>query len=212
LTIRAAGEQDSASRLEVRRDGVALQSAELGSAIPVDPGDHLIEASAPGRQPWSTTIHVGADAAKVSVEIPVLESASAAAPPPPVAPVTTTSMASPPVSDRPASDGSAQRVTGLVLGGAGVVGIGLGTFFGLRAFDKWADAKDACADYPYDCGETGAERRSSASSAGTASTVAFIAGGALLATGIVLYATAPSKSTRAALILGPGSVGLGGKF
>jgi hypothetical protein len=213
LTIRAIGEQASGSGLEVRRDGVAVQSAELGAAIPVDPGDHLIEASAAGRQPWSSTIHVGPNADKVSVEIPQLASDSVAAPPPPAAPVVTTApTATPPASDRPASDGSAQRVTGLVLGGAGVVGVGLGTFFGLRAFSKWGEVKDACADYPYECGPEGADRRSSASSAGTASTVAFVAGGALLATGIVLYVTAPSKKTRAAMIVGPGSVGVRGQF
>lgn len=213
LTIRAVGDQAPGSRLEVRRDGVAVQSAELGSAIPVDPGDHLIEASAPGRQPWSSTIHVGPNADKVSVEIPQLASDAVVAPGPPAPPlVSAATTTSPPASDQPPLDGSAQRVTGVVLGGAGVVGIGLGTFFGLRAFSKWDEVKGACADYPYECGPESAERRSSASSAGTASTVAFIAGGALLATGMVLYVTAPSKKTRAAMVVGPSSVGVRGQF
>lgn len=215
MTIRAVGGEAAGAELEVRRDGVLVQPAELGSAIPVDPGEHLVEASAPGREAWSAKINVGPDAAKVSVEIPQLKAASADAPTPPsTAPVVTTSSvtAQPPSDRRASSDGSTQRVVGLVLGGAGVAGVGLGTFFGLRAFDKWADAKEACADYPYGCGTTGTELRSSASTAGTTSTVAFIAGGALLATGAVLYFTAPTKKTSVAVAIGPRSIALGGRF
>ena len=212
LTIKAVAD-GPAGQLEVRRDGVALQSAELGAAIPVDPGEHLIEASAPGRQPWSFKVEVGPEAAKVLVEIPRLQSAPAAATPPPAAPIASaTSAGSQPPSDRPTSDGSTQRLTGLALGGVGVVGIGLGTFFGLRAFGKWADAKDACSQYPYGCGETGKDLRDSASSAGTTSTIAFIAGGALLATGVVLYLTAPANETRTSVVLGPQAVALRGQF
>lgn len=215
LTIRAVGGEAADAKLEVRRDGVPVQAAELGAAIPVDPGEHIIEASAPGREPWSAKIQVGPDAAKVSVEIPQLKAAaSGAPPPPPPTPIVTTTSESPqPPSDRLASsDGSTQRVVGLVLGGAGVVGVGLGAFFGLRAFDKWSDAKDACSDYPYECGKTGTDLRSSASSAGTTSTIAFVAGGALLATGAVLYFTAPTKKTSVAVTLGPQSITLGGRF
>jgi hypothetical protein len=213
LTIRAVGGEAAGAQLEVRRDGVPLQPAELGSAIPVDPGEHVIEASAAGREPWSAKIHVGPDAARVLVEIPQLQSASSSAPPAPAAPlVATTSATSQPASDRPASDGSRQRIAGLVLGGAGIAGVGLGAFFGLRAFGKWSDAKEACSDYPYGCGKAGTELRSSATSAGTTSTIAFIAGGALLGTGVVLYLTAPSKKTSIAVAVGPQSIGLGGQF
>ncbi len=211
LTIRAAGDDTATAQLEVRRDGVAVQRAELGSAIPVDPGEHLIEASAPDRQPWSWKVEVGPDAAKVLVEIPQLQPSSIQTPPPAAPIVATTNPVQPP-SDRAASDGSAQRVTGLALGGAGLVGVGLGTFFGLRAFGKWADVKDACKAFPYECGESAKQDRASASSAGTASTVAFIAGGALLAAGAVLYLTAPSAKPRAAMVLGPQSLAIRGQF
>jgi len=73
LTIRAMSGDDEGVHLEVRRDGVALQEAELGSPIPVDPGEHVVEAVAPGKQPWTSKVQVGGDAAKVSVEIPKLQ-------------------------------------------------------------------------------------------------------------------------------------------
>jgi len=150
LTIRATSDNSDA-QLEVRRDGVALQAAELGSPIPVDPGEHVIEATAPGKHPWSSKVQVAGDAAKVSVEIPKLQAASEPASTPPAStPVVTTSPEStPPPSDKPAS--SAQKLTGLVVGGAGVVGLGFGTFFGLQASSKWSDAKEKCSDYPYGC-------------------------------------------------------------
>jgi len=213
LTIRAMAGDDDGVHLEVRRDGVALQAAELGSPIPVDPGEHVVEASAPGKQPWSSKVQVAGDAAKVSVEIPKLQAVGAPAQPatsaaPPV--VTTTPDNSPPPSDEPS--GSAQRTTGLVFGGVGVVGVGLGAFFGLQASSKWSDAKGKCTDYPYGCGAEGADLRSSAHSQATLSTVAFVAGGALLATGVVLYLTAPSKKQSVALGFGPGSAFVQGSF
>ncbi len=213
LTIRAMVGDDADVHLEVRRDGVALQEAEFGSPIPVDPGEHVIEAVAPGRQPWSSKVQVGGDAAKVSVEIPKLEPTGGQPPADAAKPVvTTTADNTPPASDKPASSGSAQRTTGLVLGGVGVVGIGLGTFFGLQASSKWSDAKNKCTDYPFGCGAEASDLRSSASSAAGVSTVAFVAGGALLATGLVLYLTAPSKKTSVALAVGPSSAFVQGSF
>ena len=212
LTIRAMSGDDDSAHLEIRRDGVAVQDAELGSPIPVDPGEHVIEAVAPGKQPWSSKVQV-TDAAKVAVDIPKLqangeqpEAAATAAKPV----VTTTPENAPPALDKPT--GSAQRTTGLVFGGIGVVGIGLGAFFGLQASSKWSDAKSKCTDYPYGCGAEGTDLRASAHSQGTVSTVAFVAGSALLATGVVLYLTAPSKKESVALSFGPGSAFVQGSF
>ena len=62
--------------LQVRRDGAVVSEAVRGVPVPVDPGSHVIAASAPGRRPWSTTISLGAGKTAVSVVIPVLEGAS----------------------------------------------------------------------------------------------------------------------------------------
>lgn len=214
LTIRAMSGDENDPQLEVRRDGVPLQQAELGSPIPVDPGDHVVEAVAPGRLSWSSKVKVGPDAAKVSVEIPKLKPADPdhpAAATPPVVTTTTTASTTEPPADKPVNS-SAQRTTGLVFGGAGIVGIGLGTFFGLQASSKWSDAKSKCTDYPFNCGAEGTDLRSSAHSAATVSTVAFVAGGALLATGVVLYLTAPSNKQSVALAVGPSAAFVQGSF
>ena len=214
LTIRAMTGDDGDAHLEIRRDGVPMQSAELGAPIPVDPGEHLIEVAAPGKQPWSTKVQVGADAAKVQVDIPKLEAADGAAPAPVAAPASappaaTADTAPPPA---PKSSGSAQRTAGLISAGVGVVGIGIGTVFGLKASSNWSDAKDTCRDGRFECTQQGKNLQSDAKSAATLSTVGFVAGGALLGLGAVLYFTAPSKKENVAFIVGPGSAFVQGSF
>jgi tetratricopeptide (TPR) repeat protein len=200
LTIRATG-IDAA--LSVRRDGAPVQRAQLGTPIPVDPGEHVIEASAEGKQPWSTKVEVGADAAKVEVEIPPLAPAADSGPPT-GGDVTLDSGA--------ASSGSGQRVLALVLGGVGVVGLGAGAYLGIAAGSDWDDAKAGCNDFPYGCTRNALDARDSASSKATLSTIGFLAGGALLATGAILYFTASSGETKTAIGVGPGSAFVKGTF
>lgn len=211
LTIRALSGLNAAA-LEIRRDGVPVQPAELGSAIPVDPGPHTVEASAPGKKKWSSTVQV-ADAAKLAVQVPALAPDAAASStgtvPAPGAsgPVSVATAAAP-----LAQPGSAQRTTAVIVGAAGVVGVGLGTLFGLQAKADWSDAKNHCPTFQ-SCDARGVELHSSASSKATVSTVAFIAGGAALAVGAALWFTAtPSKKERVAFGFGPGAAFVRGSF
>jgi len=207
LTIRALGGGDSAG-LDIRRDGIPVQPAELGSPIPVDPGPHTVEAFALGKQKWSSTVELK-DAQKLSVDVPPLAgssepSAPAAGSPKPIV--------SPPV-EQSAQPSSAQRTGALVVGGVGIVGLGVGAVFGLGASSKWSDAKSHCAAYPYGCDAQGLDARSSASSKATISTIAFIAGGAAIAGAAVLWLTADSgKEKNLAVGVGPGSAFVRGSF
>jgi hypothetical protein len=201
LTIRAM----SGVALSVRRDGVAVDAAELGTPIPVDPGPHQVEASAPGKAPWSTTVEVTGDAARVSVDIPQLDEApSGGTPPPSAAPA-----ASP---DSGNQGGSIQKPLAIGIAAVGLVGLGVGTYFGLSAGSKWDDAKAACRDYPYECSPQALDHQSSASSQATVSTVAFIAGGVAIAAGAVLWLTAGSGEEKTAVGVGPGNVFVKGRF
>jgi hypothetical protein len=205
LTIRAKSSDGAA--LDVRRDGVPVHGAQLGTPIPVDPGEHTIEASSEGKQPWSTKVEVGADAAKVEVEIPPLQAAADGA-----GPATTGGDVTLDSGTAPSSSGSGQRTLGLILGGVGVVGLGVGTYLGLAAGGDWDDAKAGCNDFPYECDQPALDARESASSKATLSTIGFIAGGALLATGAILYFTASSGETKTAIGVGPGSAFVKGTF
>jgi hypothetical protein len=66
--------------LEVRRDGALVSEAVRGIPVPVDPGSHVISATAPGRRAWSATIGLSSGKTAVSIVIPVLEVDRSAAP------------------------------------------------------------------------------------------------------------------------------------
>jgi hypothetical protein len=171
--------------------------------LPADPGEHAIEASAPGHVRWSTKAAIAGEAARITVSVPRLEVEPVAAPAAPAsapaAPAPSTASASPSdgaPAEKPSS-WSRQRTLALVAGGVGVVGLGVGAVFGLSASSKKSDYEQhqdsngrcldaACATLSQD-----------ALSAATGSTAGFIAGGALVAVGAVLWLTAPSGGAEA---------------
>jgi hypothetical protein len=204
LAVKVSPGAGDASSISVTRDGEALQPAELGLAIPIDPGSHVIEASAPGKQTFSQTIEVGGNADSKIVEIPPLVDGVGGAPGPAAGGST----------DSASGDGSTQRTIGLVVAGVGVVGVALGTVFGLQASSKWSDAKEKCRDYPFGCGDDGVSLADDAKSAATISTIGFIAGGVCIAGGAALWLTAGSSSDdkKVSVGIGPGSVRIKGTF
>src|SRR5262245_41248205 len=68
LTVQAA----ATPGLVVKSDGVEIGAASFGTALFVDPGEHLVEASAPGYEPWSTKIVVGPNADSKTASVPPL--------------------------------------------------------------------------------------------------------------------------------------------
>jgi hypothetical protein len=186
--------------LVVKRDGVEVGRALFGVAIPIDPGAHLIEASAPKKKPWSTSLDAKDPSASLTVTIPALEDAPDTTPPvvvpppapPVVAPPSTTPPPTPPPP--PPSSGSSQATIGIVVGVVGIVGVGLGSAFALSAKSKYNDSLTACSPVnPNLCSQSGVDQRNSARTSGNIASVAFAVGGVALATGIVLWITAPSS-------------------
>jgi hypothetical protein len=197
-----------AATLTIARDGTTVSSAELGVAIPVDPGKHEVTVTAPGKEKWSTTVDVGEGGQTESVEIPLLADSSSDG----TVTAAVGADASSPKSDEP-SDGSTQRTLGIVAGGIGLVGVGLGTFMGLQASSSWSDAKKECTAFPNGCSSKGVSLKDDASSQATLSTVGFIVGGVGLAAGAVLFFTAGSGKTETVAIgVGPGNVSVKGTF
>lgn len=104
--------------------------------------------------------------------------------------------------------------------GLGALGLGLGAVTGGLSLAKVSDVKSRCIDGH--CSPADQPEADSARTLGTVSTVGFIAGGVLAATGIVLLlvphdrddASKPDAPKRAAwsLGIGPGAVLLGGGF
>ncbi len=120
--------------LQIRLDGVVVESAVWGSAVPVDPGKREIEARAEGKKPWQGTVAITKPAEQASITIGPLDDLPPEPPQQPALP--------PPVAE--SEDSTALWVAGGVIGGLGVVALGVGTFFGVRALDQIGEAQDRC--------------------------------------------------------------------
>jgi hypothetical protein len=190
--------------LEVRLDGEAIGAGVWGTAVPVDPGPHKIEASAPGRVAWNGKVEIGAVSDAKTVSVPVLVEAPkapvAAAPPPPA-------TASPPPSPPPAPPREApSRVPAYVALGVGGAGVAIGSITGLMSLSKVSDLKSNC---PSKVGCDGSTI-DSGKTLGTVSTIAFVLGAAGLGYGT--YAILTTRSESVSVGVGPGSVAVKGAF
>jgi serine/threonine-protein kinase len=145
---------------------------------------------------------------------------------PPVAPVAAGAATTPdePPAGRPAEEppkdapsSGPDHTLAYILGGVGIVGIGVGSYFGLRAFSKNSDAEDFC-DESVCNDQQGIDLTDEAKDAALISNIGFAVGGAALATGLVLYFTAPGGDKANALRVAPSvarngaGVSIGGRF
>lgn len=199
-------EVDRDAGITVLLDDRPLGSASLGTPLPVDPGEHTVTARAPGRRPFTTTITVAGGAGTDTLEIPALTSDESGS----VGPLRTSRDAT------SGSDGATQRALGWVVGGVGVVGIGVGSAFGLRARSQQKDADAFCSGSA--CTQAGLDGHDDARRSARLSNIGFGVGLAGLAAGVVLVLTAPdagasaraltidAQSANGGLIVGPRGV------
>lgn len=184
LTVSITPATATVAGLVVKLDGAPLGKAAWGASLPVDPGKHTLEASAPTKKTWTGDVEVGPEADKKSIEIPAL--ADAPAPPP----VTTTTT---PGADT--GTGSNKKMIGYVVGGAGIVVLGVGAVFGINAFSKWGERNDNCPN-----GQCNAKAASLGDDARTSANIANVTVGVgLVAIGVgtFLVLTAPSEKATA---------------
>jgi hypothetical protein len=161
----------------ILRGGVALGQGEWGEALVVDPGEHLVEARAPGRTPFRQVIHLEGDGTSHELTIPVLARAS---------PENGTMVGK-------ARPDPTIRVVGVLVGGAGLATIAMGGIFGVRALERQNEADELCPNYGH-CKPIGISLSADAASDGRASTALLIGGAVLLATGTVLFLAAPLRT------------------
>lgn len=177
---------------EVKRDGLVLDDAVISGPIPTDPGLHKIEVTAKGKKPLVLTVEVAQGPVQQKVDVPRLE-------PDGTAIVTTAEPGGEKATPRysasmvGAPSGSPLRTVGLVTAGVGIVAIGVGAYFGVRTYSLWKDVLDRCD--PTACDAQGKQSGDDARTAGTISTVGFVAGGLLTAGGIVMFIVAPKSSS-----------------
>jgi hypothetical protein len=187
FTVRDGTGNDIAA-VTVTADGEPFASRLDGAPLEIDPGEHTFTFEVAG-QPLIEKHLVIAEGEKNRRERISFGGASPAPPP--------QSTAGAPAPPAPENPGSGRKTLAIVVGGVGAAGIVVGVVTGVLASSSWSNAKKDCGPtFPASCLDpinAQADRNSAASSA-TISTVAFVAGGALLAGGVVLYLTAPSAA------------------
>jgi hypothetical protein len=208
VLIQVSPQAAQQSGLEVKQDGIRIDPASFGQLLPVDPGEHVVEASASGKTPWKKPYTVGSRPTQETIAVPALGSL--------VAEVETSR------SRAEASPGGLTEVqiAGLITAGVGVVGIVVGSVSAIRAIGKQHDSDPQCDDFNR-CSTPGAvrDRRDAVQAAGFA-TVSMVTGGFLVLGGATMFllggrskpADAGRMSARPALLPGGGGVALSGRF
>ena len=158
-----------------------------GSALSLDPGAHEFVFTSHGMQTVRRSFVIR-EGEKDRRERIVMHAVVAS--PSTQAPVTVSSKRSP-----------VFRAAGLGIAGAGLVGVGLGVFFGLRASSLWSSSQSECGDArPCNAADhaRAVQDHDSASTAATISTVAFACGAGAIAIGAASFFLAPVVSTKSA--------------
>lgn len=196
--------------LRIARNGVELGTASLGQAVPVDPGEHVIVARAPGRQAFSkvvtaepghTTIVDVGDLLSKDADHPALAADTSTvdtrAPAP--APLTQSQLL---LGDEPlkvrdqSRSSSAQRWIGIGTGVVGVAGIAVGTTFALRSKSKSNAAEEYRRPGTNIYDEPGFSLNSEALDARKVAIASSAVGAAALVGGAIIYLTAGSSRPK----------------
>ena len=171
-------------------DGVTLGDAVLDNPLPVDPGPHVVEATAPGYEPFkesfrmaeqqSTTIQVKLEVAPVVPEL--------VAPPPRVAP-------------------QRLQTAGYVVGGVGIGSlIASGAMFYLR-HNAVSDLDKQCGPDRKSCPDSARSTVDRGKLYTTLGDVTLAVGAAAVGVGAVLVFVGNANGTQMGLGLAPGAVG-----
>jgi hypothetical protein len=202
VTIRVTG----CEKPKVTVDDQPISSAAIGVKKPVDPGTHVVKATADGCEPGQTSFRVD-EAQSTEATIGLVPSPNR---PSPAGTETPSIDHGAPEQTSPSSLRAASYVA-LGVGGAGLL---VGGITGLLAIGKHGDLADTCVDDV--CRTPQAKSDLDAyHTMTTLSTVGFIVGAAGIATGAVLFFMSPRAQAKSAWIvptIAPGGIGAVGRF
>ena len=168
--------------LRVTANDLPRNEGSWGVPLPVDPGDISVEAGAPGHRPWRAVVRA-VEGQQTNVEIvPLVPDAPPAAPAPPAR----------------GSHASIARPLGIAIGGAGLVALGVGGYFGGRAISRWNASNASCPGTSCATPD-GVTLAGQARDSARVADVAIAFGAAALVAGVILYVVGapPSSSPRA---------------
>jgi hypothetical protein len=182
----------------VRLDARELPASSLGTDMPLDPGDHAVVVSAPGRPDRSYGVKLVEKQRQALAVEPGAKPAAAA-------------------SSTPAADiappqgagggGSTLRTLGFIAGGAGLIGLAFGTVTGVLAVQKKSEVEKACPAPP-SCSSAGQAIAIEGKALGSLSTAGLATGIPLLAAGVVLVVVGSRGAPQVRAAIGPGGASL----
>jgi hypothetical protein len=172
--------------VRVRVDGAEIPKAALGVPIPLDPGDHVVEAEAPRHDGFRRQLELEP---KEDVSIAIRLHPTAV-----VAP--------------PAKHAERSYALPITLLSLGVASASAGVVFGFVAKSTRDDACDGGS--PLQCHDGAGLDRARRWAAG--STIAVGVGAALVVSGVVVILTSKSTRREVALVTSPGGAAIAGNF
>jgi hypothetical protein len=183
--------------VRVSMDGQVLSERFEGSALSIDPGEHtfLFEVAGQPSVQKQFVIREGEKDRRERIVIGPIEPAAV--------PAASTGQ------EQEHGLGT-QKILAIVAAGVGVVGVGVGTVFGVQAISKHNDAAQACPNLCAD--QAGVAMWSDAQSAGNLSTAGFVVGAVGLVGAAILWLTAKSPHGGGQMGLGPGGLELRGAW
>ena len=178
------------SAVTVGVDGHPLASTLDGTPLSIDPGERAFTFTTANQAPVTQTfvLREGEQGRHERIVI--------GPPPPPIATATPASTAES-ASEPPASDGRTLKILGVTAAAVGLAGIAVGSVFGLETASEANKQKTDCpSEMNCPARPQAASDHSSGATDSTVSTIAFIAGGGFVATGVVLFLTAIHREAQ----------------
>lgn len=185
----------------VKLDAAVVSEGVWGSATPINPGDHAIEATAPGYKAWSSILKIENKPGNVDAIVPKLDLESAVPPvdkpkdPPKGDGTNGSANPDPPtkgkIPDKPkptTSGFNAPLWIGVGIGAVGLAGMIYGTVYGAKTLSL-RDAGNVECGPPRDetfCTKKGLELQAQAAATAPYSTAGFIVGGIGVGAGAAL--------------------------
>jgi hypothetical protein len=157
----------------VNLDGKVVPRGALTAELPIDPGNHELNAEAPGHEEFHKQLTVPTGPSTTTVRIPPLKALEIDQQKPVVI--------SPGLNDN--------EVIGYTVGALGLAGVALGTVFGILATVETNNADENCINNF--CTQQGLDGHDRALAFAHISTISFAVGGAGLGAGLILILTAP---------------------
>lgn len=183
--------REPAADQQIKVGETALGSSLWGAVFPIDPGTYELTASAPGKQPWQSTLTIELGQSK-TVIVPRLTASAE----PTEAPAPAAAEAQQDAGTHKES-GSDNRVAGWITAGAGVAAIGVGAAFGVIALDQQSQS-DALCPTDNTCTPEGVQLSKDANTSAWVANISIGAGLVAVAVGTYLILTSSPAEQAAA--------------